>query len=168
LVKEMRLLNICTMESGNGFLPTFITFWNKRFAITPCNETSAHRPWIATPAELDDTLARREERTLTKALTFSSAGTKYCVNTDGPGTALRGVVVTLHHFVGGGMTVHYKDRILAVTAYGTYPVPDPAEHEKTLDARVDRIVEKEARLTHPYAIRAHEGTSLLWVTRGHF
>ena len=40
-----------------------------------------------------------------------------------------------------------KDRILAVTAYGTYPVPDPAEDEKTLDARVDLIVEKEARLT---------------------
>lgn len=147
LVKEMRLLNICTMESGNGFLPTFIAFWNKRFAVTPRNETSAHRPWITAPAELDDTLARREERTLTKALTFSSAGTKYCVNTGGPGTALRGAVVTLHHFVGGGMTVHYKDRILAVTAYGTYPVPDPAEDEKTLDARVDLIVEKEARLT---------------------
>jgi hypothetical protein len=104
-------------------------------------------PWAYTaPAELDDTLARREERTLTKAVTFGSGGTKYCVNTGGLGTALRGAVVTLHHFVGGVMTFHYKDRILAVTAYGTYPVPDPAEDEKTLDERVDRIVGKEARL----------------------
>jgi hypothetical protein len=43
------------------------------------------------------------------------------------------------------MTVHYKDRILQVTAYGTYPVPDPAEDDKTIDARVDRLVKKAAR-----------------------
>ena len=145
LVKYMRLQNICAMESGNGFLPTFMVFRNKKFAVKPRDATSAHRPWAAGPAELDDTLARREERTLTKALTFSSAGTKYCVKTSGPGTALRGAKVTLHHFVAGGMTVHYKDRILEVTAYGAYPVPDPAEDEKTIDARVDRLVEKEAR-----------------------
>ena len=32
------------------------------------------------------------------------------------------------------------DAILALTAYGTYPVPDAAVDEKTLDARVDAIV----------------------------
>jgi hypothetical protein len=53
---------------------------------------------------------------------------------------LRGVKVTLHHFVGGGMAVHYKDRVLPVTAYGTYPVTDPVEDEKTLDARLDAII----------------------------
>ena len=49
--------------------------------------------------------------------------------------------MTLYHFIGGGMAVHDKDRVLPVTAYGTYPIPDPAEDEKTIDARVDRIVE---------------------------
>jgi hypothetical protein len=48
--------------------------------------------------------------------------------------------VTLHHFIGGGMTVHYKDRILPVTAYGSCPVPDPAENEKTIDVRMEAIV----------------------------
>ena len=37
------------------------------------------------------------------------------------------------------------DRVLPVTAYGTYPVPDPAEDEKTIDLRVDGIVKKAAR-----------------------
>jgi transposase len=140
LVKEMRLQNISSMEAANGFLPAFITWWNGKFAVAPRNETSAHRPWTGTPETLDDTLARREERVLSKALTFSSAGTKYCVRTSGPGTALRGASVTLHHFVGGGMTVHYNDRVLPVTAYGSYPVPDPAEDEKTIDTRVDAII----------------------------
>lgn len=89
---------------------------------------------------MDLLLARREERVLSKALTFSYGGTKYCINTGGAGTALRGVKVMVHHFADDRLRVMYKDRILALTAYGTYPVPDVAADEKTLDARVDVIV----------------------------
>lgn len=140
LVKEMRLQNISSMEAGNAFSASFIAFWNERFAVPPRDDKLAHRPWTGTAEALDDVLARREERTLSKALTFSSAGTRYCVRTNGPGTALRGARVTLYHFVGGGMAVHYKDRVLGVTAYGTYPVPDPTEDEKTIDVRMETVV----------------------------
>lgn len=140
LVKEMRLRNISSMEAGNAFSASFIAFWNERFAVPPRDETPAHRPWTGTAAALDDALARREERTLSKALTFSAAGTKYCVRTSGPGTALRGARVTLYHFLAGGMAVHYKDRVLGVTAYGACPVPDPTEDEKTIDVRMETIV----------------------------
>jgi hypothetical protein len=140
LVKEMRLRNICSMEVANGFLPTFIETHNKRFAVPPRDPASAHRPWTDTPEALDDLLARREERVLSKALTFSSAGTKYCVKTDGPGTALRGAKVTLHHFISGGVTVHYKGRVLPVTVYGHYPIPNPAEDDKTIDVRLDAVI----------------------------
>ena len=47
---------------------------------------------------LDEALARREERVLSKALTFSVGGKVCCVKTNGPGTALRGARVTLLHF----------------------------------------------------------------------
>ena len=149
LVKEMRLRNISSMEAGNAFLASYIAIWNERFAVPPRDETSAHRPWTRGAAALEDDLARREERTLSKKLTFSSAGTKYCVKTKGPGTALRGVKVTLYHFVGGGMAVHYKDRVLPATAFGTYPVPDPVEDEKTLDTRMDTIAAAAARQATP-------------------
>ena len=145
LVKEMRLRNISSMAAANEFSSTFIAKWNEKFAVPPRVEASAHRPWTDTPEALDDALARREQRVLSKALTFSSAGTKYCVKTSGPGTALRGAKVTLHHFVSGGMTVHYKDRVLAVTAYGTYPIPDPAEDDKTLDARVEAVIATKSK-----------------------
>jgi transposase len=140
LVKEMQLRNIASMEAANAFSPIFIASFNQRFAGPPRDDASAFRPWTDTPEALDTALARREERVLSKALTFSSAGTKYCVNAGGPGTALRGAKVTLHHFVGGGMAVYYKDRVLPVTAYATYPVSDPVEDEKTLDARLNAII----------------------------
>ena len=140
LVKEMRLRSISAMAAANRFSPTFVAIWNEKFAVPPREATSAHRPWTTPPEALDDILARREQRVLSKALTFRSAGTMYCVRTTGPGTALRGARVTVHHFIGGGMAVHYKDRVLPVTAYGTYPIPDPAEDEKTIDLRLEAIV----------------------------
>jgi len=140
LVKEMRLRDISSMEAGQAFLPAFVRFWNERFAIGPRDPRSAYRPWTKGEAELDLALASREERTLSKALTFGFGGTKYCVNVRGPGTAMRGGKVLVHRLVDGRLHVTYKDRVLALTAYGSYPVPDPAVDEKTLDARVDAIV----------------------------
>jgi hypothetical protein len=162
LVKELRLQNVSSIEAANAFAATFIAIWNGKFAVQPRDEASAHRPWTTTPAALEDALARHEERVLSKALTFSSAGTKYCVDAKGPGTALRGAKVTLYHFVGGGMSVHYKDRLLPVTAYGSYPVPDPAEDEKTIDARVDAVVASRpmaARLPLAASVAISPGTA---------
>ena len=146
LIKEMRLCNINSIEAAHAFLPGFILQYNEKFGVPPRDGTQAHRPWAKTEDELDETLARREERVLTKALTFSSGGKKYCVKTAGPGTAMRGARVMLHHFADGRLRVYYKERPLAFTAYGTYPVPDPAEDEKTLDVRADAIVAAQRAL----------------------
>lgn len=151
LIKEMRLAGIGCIEAANTFLPSYIAWWNERFAVAPANPVSAFRPWTKTPGELDDDFARREERTLTKALTFSSGGIRYCINTRGPGTALRGAKVTLYHYADGRMDVHYKDRLLAWTAYDSYPVPSPTVDEKTLDLRVDAIVAASQRTAQPNA-----------------
>jgi hypothetical protein len=140
LIKEMRLRNIASMEAGQAFLPTFMRFWNEKFGIPARDARSAWRPWTKGVEALDIELASREERTLSKALTFGFGGTKYCVNVRGPGTAMRGGKVLVHRLVDGRIHVTYKDRPLTLTAYGTYAVPDPAVDEKTLDVRVDAIV----------------------------
>src|ERR1700674_443594 len=118
LIKEMRLRNINSMPAAQAFLPEFILEWNKKFAVPPRNETPAHRPWTKTAEELDLALGCQEERVLTKALTFSYGGTKYCVQTQGPGTAMRGVKITVHRFTDGRLRFSsYKDRVLSCTAY---------------------------------------------------
>jgi len=145
LVKEMRLRGIATMAEAEAYLPEFMVAWNRKFAVDPRDDASAHRPWTGSAADLDAVLARREERVLSKALTFRAGGAMYCVKTSGPGTALRGARVTLHHYMDGSMRVHYKERILTCTAYKTLPVVSEAEDEKTIDARVDRLVAAAAK-----------------------
>jgi transposase len=145
LVKEMRLRGITTMAEAEAYLPEFMAAWNQKFAVDPRDASSAHRPWTGSAGDLDAMLARREERVLSKALTFRAGGLMYCVKTSGPGTALRRARVTLLHYMDGSMRVHYKDRILACTAYKTLPVVSEAEDEKTIDARVDRLVAAAAK-----------------------
>ncbi len=139
LIKEMRLSNISSIAQAEAFLPGFMIRYNEKFAVPPHDETPAHRQWAKTTDDLDLALAAREERVLSKSLTFSYGGTKYCVKTQGPGTSMRGGKVVVHQFTDGRLRFSYKDRAVTCTAYGTYAVPYPAEDEKTLDVRLDAI-----------------------------
>lgn len=144
LVKEMRLRGISDIEAAQTFAPDFIDIWNAKFAVAPRDLISAHRPWTGTHDALDEVLARREERVLSKALTFRAGGAMYCVKTTGPGTAMRGARVTLHHFMDGSLWVRYKDRIVSCTAFRALPCPAPAEDEKTLNVRLDAVIAANA------------------------
>src|SRR5271166_4779452 len=99
LVKETRLRNVSSVEEAEAFFPQFIASFNAKFAVAPQNLEDAHRPLRLEPSALEEVLARREERVLTKALTFSCGGVKYAVKTKGPGLALRGAKITLLHFM---------------------------------------------------------------------
>ncbi len=140
LIKEMRLEGISSIASAQAFVPHFIAIWNKRFAVDPRDKANAHRPWSQTPEMLDAALARQEERVLSKALTFSTSGTLYCVRTKDAGIALRGARVTLRHFLEGSLQVTCKTRRLDITAVRKLPHPSHAEDEKTIDARIDVII----------------------------
>lgn len=140
LIKEMRLRGISDMQAASAYAPAFIAFWNARFARPPRKPEDAHRPWIAGIEALDEALARREERRLSKALNFSAGGALWCVRTSGPGIAMRGATITLLHYANGEMKARYKDRPLAFTRIRGLPTPDPGEDEKTIDARLDAII----------------------------
>ena len=63
-----------------------------------------------------------------------------------------------NRFHDGRLRFSYKERVLTCTAYGSYAVPDPAEDEKTLDARVDAIA--AARRHSGHAVAAPSRLSL--------
>lgn len=140
LVKEMRLLGIATLEEAQAFAPSFMAMWNGKFAVEPREAGSAHRPWTETPTALDLALASREERELSKSLTFSWNGALYCVKVAGSGTAMRGRKIEVLHYVDGRVRVLYQGRVLDCTPFRTLPRPSPVEDKKTLDVRVDQLV----------------------------
>ncbi len=88
LVREMRLGGISSIEEAQAFTPAFIAAWNQKFAVPPRDSQDAHRPWTKGADALEEALARREERLLSKALTFSVGGALHCVKTSGPGIAM--------------------------------------------------------------------------------
>ena len=149
LVKEMRLNGISSIAQAQAFVPHFIARWNARFAVSPRDPETAFRPWTGSKRGLAECLAEQEERVLSKALTFRSQGQLYAIKTQGPGTALRGAKVTLHHFIGGTLGVRFKDRFLDYTAIGPSRGPAKAEDEKTLDARVDALAARLAAAVQP-------------------
>lgn len=143
LVRELRLAGISDMAAAQAFLPDFVARFNAKFAVAPRVADDAHRPWDTDLAALDATLATHDERRLSKALTFNTAGAKYCVNT-GPtaGIALRGSKVVVRHYLDGRMDVMFKNRLLAVTRVRGLPQATDVADDKTLDARVDALLDQ--------------------------
>jgi len=68
LVKELRLAGISTIAAANAWLPGFMADHNARFGREPANAKDLHRPLTAAD-NLDEVLAWREIRTVTKNLT---------------------------------------------------------------------------------------------------
>jgi hypothetical protein len=68
LVKELRLAGISTIAAANAWLPGFMADHNARFGRQPVNAKDLHRPLTAAD-NLDEVLAWREIRTVTKNLT---------------------------------------------------------------------------------------------------
>jgi predicted transcriptional regulator len=154
LVKEMRLAGISDIAAAQAFLADYIKGFNAQFACEPRDLSDAHRAWTAGTAALDAALAEHQERRLSKALTFSTDGTLYCVNT-GPtaGIALRGSKVVVRHYLDGRMDVLHKSRLLAVTRVRGVPRPSALADDKTLDARVDVIAARvRGRSERPGAV----------------
>ena len=69
LVKELRLAGISTVAAANAWLPGFMADYNKRFGRPPANAKDLHRKLTAVD-DLDEMLAWREQRTVTRNLTL--------------------------------------------------------------------------------------------------
>jgi hypothetical protein len=69
LVKELRLAGISTVAAANEWLPGLMTSHNDRFGRAPANAKDLHRK-LTPEDDLDEILAWREERTVTRNLTL--------------------------------------------------------------------------------------------------
>ena len=98
LIKEMRLLGICTYEQANQFLLEFICDYNRRFAVMSASSLDFHRPLDKTQ-DLDFLFSIHDFRTITKTLLIHYAGKVYQIVTNHPAYfyAKQEVLITCDH-----------------------------------------------------------------------
>jgi hypothetical protein len=116
LIKAMRLLNICTIEEANAFIPTFIEDFNSRFGKPAQDTTNAHR-LLLTSHNLDRILCFKNDRRLSKSLSLQYNNVIYQIITDRPSYTMRKAGVIVLESIEGVVSIEYNGKPLRAVPY---------------------------------------------------
>jgi transposase len=116
LVKELRLVEISTMDAANAFLPSFVADYNTRFAKPPANPKDLHRP-MTQRDNLEDEFTWQEERTLSQALTLQYDKVLFILEPSEAAQAAIGKRVTVVDYPDGRIAIRYKGEDLAFRTF---------------------------------------------------
>ncbi len=112
LVKELRLDNVCDMDTGNMFLPGFLERFNERFALVAAKPENLHRPLNVKIDRLDDILCHREQRYVSDQLTMSYERKQIILERSEFSEGLGGMYVDLYEFPDDRFEVRSKGHTL--------------------------------------------------------
>jgi len=110
LIKEMRLQGISSIEEANKFLPQFLEELNKKFGKEAANPEDAHRP-LRAQDDLKRIFSRKDQRKLSKNLTFQFKGILYLIQTKTP-NRLRHATVDILWTDEEAIEVYYNEKKL--------------------------------------------------------
>lgn len=158
LVKEMRLLEIASIDEGNAYLSEFMEDFNRRFAVVPRSNYDAHRQILLTD-NLDQILTWQETRIISKNLTIQFKNLVYQIQTDRPSYALRKAKVTVCLDTDGTVTILYKNKELAYTTFKKQAKQSEISSSKDLDRKVDKV-RKQHKPAHDHPWRKGFSTPL--------
>jgi hypothetical protein len=150
LVAEMRLRGISTPEQANAYLPEFLEDFNRRFAVTPREATSA---WRKPPPGWQLAVSCRYSRSVGRDNTIQlgptrerdahhrpaqeqrdpvvSVARRVQVPPGPGGRSFAGCRVQLRELLDGRITVHYQNRIIATVAAPGEPFRlSPRPHDR--------------------------------------
>ena len=139
LVKELRLQKISTPEEANVFLQTFIKAFNHKFAVVPKEPNNAHRGLLL-EHDLNRIFTIKENRTLTKNLTFQYKNTIYQVQTNRETYALRKATVVIHEYKNGAIEAFYKGKKVLLKTYAQQQKQMDEVDSKQLNSVLDELV----------------------------
>ena len=140
LPKELRLLNISTIEEANEYLNSFVKEYNSKFSKVPKNPINAHMS--VNNFDLDKIFTVKNTRYLSKNLTLQYNNAIYQIKTDRPGYALRKAAVTIIEDYDGNISIEYKGRELKYTVYHEQPFQGEVIPSKLLNYTIDKINNK--------------------------
>jgi hypothetical protein len=109
LIKEMRLLNISTIDEANLYLEEFIEFYNEKFAKRAKSPHDAHRKLLL-EHNLDLILAHKADRKISKNFTISYENTIYQLLIENPTWEMRRGKVTVVVSTEGEVNILFKEK----------------------------------------------------------
>ena len=115
LLKEFRLNNISTIEDANEFMPKFIVKYNNRFAKKAKEDIDAHLLLTKEKLDnLDEILAFKEHRSVSKAMTVQYQNKIYIINQVQAVRTLRKQGVTVYEMLNGDIRMFSRSQELAI------------------------------------------------------
>ena len=142
------MAGVSSITAANAWLPGFITAYNTRFGRDPANAKDLHRP-LAQTDDLDEILAWREERTVTRNLTLHYDRMMLILD---PTPLARGLVrkkVEVVNYPDGRFTVQFNGAVLGFKVFDKIQTVQPGAivDNKRLAAVLEQIKAQQA--TYP-------------------
>lgn len=148
LPKALRLAGISTLAGANDFLPTFVPMYNDKFAVRPQSERNAHRS--AAGFDLDYIFCQREERTLTKNLTFQFNDRIYALTDAYSRRQLSpGMRIEVRHAPDGSMRTVHNSHELHIQPCGRLDRKPTIVASKDLNAHLSRRIPNPKKAHKP-------------------
>lgn len=132
-MKELRLGNICDLNTANAFLPQFIEDYNHRFAVSPAHPVDAHRRLKYDDEGLKLILAEHHTRIVSKNLQISYQNILYQIQAHQQAYTLRKANVTVCDHQ-GEVTLLYKGRKLDFKTFDKGNQPAPIADSKRIQS----------------------------------
>jgi len=149
LVKAMRLDGISSIAEANGFLRSYQTTHNARFARPAANNRDLHRP-LAPGDDLHSVMVWREQRTVTAALTLHYNKVLFLLEPNPISKELARKRVDVCEYPDGTVEIRHEGRSLPYSLFDKMPrINQPAiVDNKHLDAALALAKEIQAIAPH--------------------
>lgn len=149
LVKEMRLLEIDTIEAANDWLPEYVDTYNKQFTVTARSPVDAHTP-LQEGENLDLIFCKKIKKTLSRNLSFQWNKVLYQIKPKQSAYALVKTKVTVLEDSEGQITVLGRSGRLEFEPFDVHNKNTTVVSSKELATSVRRSSDTKPAPDHPW------------------
>lgn len=136
LVKELRLRQINNYQDANAYLPQFVQFYNRKFAVLPRSTGDAHVPLDPT-FDLDFLFSIHDFRIISKDLQIQFNNTIYQIVTDRPPQHLADREVLVIQNASGAVFAYLNHQLLNLKVFQRQPKQALVVSAKSLDLQTN-------------------------------
>jgi transposase InsO family protein len=132
LVKELRLQKVNTYQDANAYLPEFIQFYNRKFAVLPRSTGDVHAP-LDPIIDLDFLFSIHDFRIISKDLQIQFNNVTYQIITNRPAQHLASREVLVTQDAVGVVSAYLNGQLLTLVVFHKQPKLIQVVSSKSLD-----------------------------------